>query len=89
VAYDPWANVNAVSELPSLKVFDDPYEAADGAHCIVVCTDWPEFKQLDLVRLKGILTHPIVVDGRNLFDPEVMAKAGFTYLPTGRPPVNL
>jgi UDPglucose 6-dehydrogenase len=52
----------------------------------VVCTEWPEFRQLDLERLKGIVTLPIIVDGRNLLDQEMVAQAGFSYLPTGRPP---
>jgi UDPglucose 6-dehydrogenase len=87
--YDPQATANAAAELPSLVVADDPYAAADGAHCIVLATEWPEFERLDLARLKGIMTHPIIVDGRNLFDPSVAEEAGFTYIPTGRPPVNL
>ena len=89
VGHDPWANANAVAELPGLEVADDPYQAADGAHCIVIATEWPEFAGLDLARLKGVLTHPIVVDCRNLFAPDVMADSGLIYVPTGRPPVNL
>jgi UDPglucose 6-dehydrogenase len=87
--YDPQANANAAAELPGLVVADDPYAAAEGAHCIVVATEWPEFERLDLARLKGIMTHPIIIDGRNIFDPSVAEEAGFTYIPTGRPPVNL
>jgi UDPglucose 6-dehydrogenase len=87
--YDPQARANAAAELQGLVVADDPYVAADGAHCIVVATEWPEFERLDLARLKGIMTHPIIIDGRNLFDPSVAEEAGFTYIPTGRPPVNL
>ena len=89
IGYDPRAGANAKAEVADLEIFDDPYAAAEGAHCLVVCTEWPEFAELDLVKLKGILTNPIVVDARNLFDPEVMAGAGFTYIPVGRPTVNL
>lgn len=89
VGHDPQANEFAVRELPGLRVVDDPYEGAEGAHCIVVCTEWPEYSELDLVRLKGIVTLPIIVDGRNLLDEAEVVEAGFSYIPTGRPPANL
>ncbi|HEX2178830.1 MAG TPA: UDP-glucose/GDP-mannose dehydrogenase family protein [Actinomycetota bacterium] len=89
VGHDPQANEAARRELPGLEVVDDPYEGAEGAHCIVVCTDWPQFRDLDLVRLKGIVTLPIIVDGRNLLDSDRVVEAGFSYIPTGRPPANL
>ena len=88
VGHDPWANANAQAELPGLEVAADPYEAADGAHCLVVATDWPAFAALDLGRMKGVLTHPILVDCRNLFPLDAMADTGLTYVPTGRPGVN-
>jgi UDPglucose 6-dehydrogenase len=53
----------------------------------VVATEWPAFRELNLATLKDIMTYPLVVDGRNLFDPAEMAEAGFWYYPTGRPPV--
>ncbi len=86
VGYDPKANEAARGQVDGLKVEDDVYRGAEGAHCLVVCTEWPEFRQLDLERLKGIVTLPIIVDGRNLLDQEMVAQAGFSYLPTGRPP---
>lgn len=89
VGHDPKANAPAKHELPDLETADDPYTAADGGNCIVICTEWKEFAELDLPRLKGILTHPIIVDARNLLDPKAMAAEGFTYIPTGRPPINL
>jgi UDPglucose 6-dehydrogenase len=85
VGVDPEAGPAAAAEVEGLEVLDDVYAAADGADCLVVCTDWPEFAHLDLVRLKGILTVPILVDGRNLFDAEAAREAGFSYFPTGRP----
>lgn len=87
--YDPQANHAAVAELPALEVTRDLYEGARGAHCIVICTDWTEFAEIDLPRLKGIMTLPVIVDGRNMLEPQQAASAGFTYLPTGRPAVNL
>ena len=89
IGHDPQANEAARREFPGLQVVDDLYEGAEGAHCIVICTDWPEFRDLDLVRLKGIVTLPIIVDGRNLLSADSVVEAGFSYLPTGRPAANL
>ncbi|MFN2390104.1 MAG: UDP-glucose/GDP-mannose dehydrogenase family protein [Actinomycetota bacterium] len=85
IGYDPEAAPNAKADLPDLDIAPDPYEAAAGAHCIVLCTEWDEFRLLDLERLKAAMAHPVLVDGRNLLDPEVMVGAGFTYIPMGRP----
>lgn len=89
IGHDPKANETAAAALKGLEVTDDPYAAAEGANCLVIGTDWPEFVSLDLARLKGVMTHPIIVDGRNLLSPETVAEAGFTYIPVGRPPINL
>jgi UDPglucose 6-dehydrogenase len=89
VGFDPQANERAVEALPELIVAADPYEAAADAHAVVIATDWPEFADLDLARLKGIMAHPIIVDGRNLLDPGVAGQSGFTYIPAGRPSINL
>lgn len=88
VGYDPEAGANAKSERPGMEVVGDVYAALDGAHCAVVCTGWEEFRRLDLLRVRRIMAFPIVVDGRNIFDREAMAREGFTYLPTGRPPIR-
>ncbi len=85
VGCDPRAGENAKEELPGLEVSDDPYTAAAGAHCLVVATEWEEFRQLDLTALREAMAYPVVVDGRNLFDPLEMSNAGFSYYPTGRP----
>jgi UDPglucose 6-dehydrogenase len=84
VGYDPEAGPNAKSELPQLDVAPSAYDALEGAHCMVVCTEWEEFRSLDLDRTKELLAHPIVVDGRNLFDPAEMRRRGFVYHGTGR-----
>ncbi|MGH2812530.1 MAG: UDP-glucose dehydrogenase family protein, partial [Actinomycetota bacterium] len=65
VGHDPLANEAATQEVPGLEVSDDPYAAAEGAHCVVIATEWPHFLKLDLARLKGILTNPLIIDGRN------------------------
>lgn len=87
VGYDPVASANAKAELASLEVAVDAYDAAAGAHCVVLCTGWDEFRDLDLRRLKSLMAYPVVVDGRNIFDSGAMREVGFTYVPTGRPAV--
>jgi UDPglucose 6-dehydrogenase len=84
VGYDPEASANAAAEVPELVVVDDPYVAAKDADLLVVATEWPEFRELDLPTLKNDMRQPIVVDGRNIFDPERMAAEGFIYYPVGR-----
>ncbi len=88
VAYDPAASERAKLELPaspSMRYVDDPYLAAREADALLVLSDWPAFAELDLDRLHSCLRYPIVVDGRNVFDPREMLERGFTYLSVGRP----
>lgn len=87
VGYDPQAGEGAKADVPDLELAPDAYAAAEAAHCLVVCTEWEEFRSLDLTRLRSAMVYPVVVDGRNLFDPRAMAEEGFTYYPTGRPPL--
>ena len=87
VGYDPQGDANAKAELPELEVCHDMYDALNDAHCMVLCTEWDEFKTLDLEKLHSLMAYPVVIDGRNLFDPQEMRNAGFSYYPTGRPHV--
>jgi UDPglucose 6-dehydrogenase len=87
-AFDPAAMKRTAEVLPPTPQFqyaDNAYDAATGADALVVLTDWQEFASLDLARLRSVLRYPVIIDGRNLFDPEVMAEHGFTYLSIGRP----
>jgi UDPglucose 6-dehydrogenase len=84
VGYDPRAGANAKSELPGLEVASSVDDSMRGSHCMVVCTDWDEFRSLDLRRAKELLARPIIVDGRNLFEPTEMRAEGFIYYGTGR-----
>src|SRR5882724_9966077 len=85
-AYDPAATARAREVLNSSTEFvNDPYEAARDADALLILTEWEEFATLDLDRLHKLLKYPIVIDGRNLYDPEVMAARGFTYYSVGRP----
>jgi len=87
VGYDPRAASGAKEELPELDLAGDIYEAARGAHALVIGTDWPEFRGLDLSTLREVMTYPLIVDGRNLLDPADLVGSGFWYYPTGRPAV--
>jgi UDPglucose 6-dehydrogenase len=87
VGYDPQVP-DATSEVPGLEQADDLYAAAEGAECVVLCTEWPEFRAIDLLRLRNVMAYPIFVDGRNLLDPKEMRAAGFTYYSTGRPVIQ-
>jgi len=84
-AYDPAAMDRTQEVISSnLKFANSAYEAAQGADALLILTEWEEFASLDLGRLRRELKYPIVIDGRNLYDPEVMAAEGFTYYSVGR-----
>jgi UDPglucose 6-dehydrogenase len=87
-AYDPAATRRTQEELPAgpnLHYVADAYAAAKDADALLILTDWAEFANLDLDRLNKTLRYPIIIDGRNLYDPDIMVKHGFTYLSIGRP----
>ena len=87
-AYDPAAMEKAQHALPpsdQLRYAKDVYDAAEHADAVVILTEWRAFAQMDLARLNRALKFPIVIDGRNLYRPEVMAENGFTYVSVGRP----
>ncbi len=84
-AYDPAAGERAREVLNSnVEFVNSAYEAARGADALLILTEWEEFSALDLNRLHKQLKYPIVIDGRNLYDPETMAAHGFTYYSVGR-----
>ena len=90
VAFDPAATERAKAELPpspSLQYAEELYAAVTGADALLILSDWPEFAEIDLERLQTLLRYPIVIDGRNLYDPREMLERGFTYLSVGRPAV--
>ncbi len=87
-AFDPAAMKRTQEILPAgpnLRYAADAYAAAQEADALVILTDWSEFAGLDLGRLNKTLRYPIVIDGRNLYDPAAMTEHGFTYLSVGRP----
>lgn len=89
-AYDPVAMDMAKTLLPEVEMMSDPYTLAMGCDALVVITDWNEFKQLDRPRLRDLMRQPIIYDGRNIYEPDEMAKYGFIYRGVGRgfQPIN-
>ena len=73
---------------PGLEYFDSPLETVKDADAVLVLTDWPEVKLIDLDELKAAVNCPIIIDGRNVFQPRKMATMGFTYHSIGRPSIT-
>lgn len=83
-AYDPVSAASAARLLSSVEFCANAYETARGADALVVATEWNEFKQLDMARVKSLMNQPVLVDGRNIYQPEEMRRLGFTYRGIGR-----
>ncbi|MGA3210626.1 MAG: UDP-glucose/GDP-mannose dehydrogenase family protein, partial [Terriglobales bacterium] len=88
-AYDPAASGHAREVLgdKNVRYVASAYEAAENADALLVLTEWNEFRHLDYGRIRQLLRYPILIDGRNLLDPQQMRGHGFTYLSMGRPDV--
>ncbi len=82
--YDPVARHTAAPLMPAVEIYEDVYKMAQGCDALVVVTEWNEFKQLDLEKLKGMLECPVIYDGRNIYDPAAMKEMGFAYRAIGR-----
>jgi UDPglucose 6-dehydrogenase len=83
-AYDPEGMEQARPLLPGVTMCDSPYAAIEGADVVVIVTEWDAFRALDLTRVKELANAPVMVDLRNVYKPEDMRAAGFTYLSVGR-----
>nr|MDA8216386.1 UDP-glucose/GDP-mannose dehydrogenase family protein [Dehalococcoidales bacterium] len=83
-AYDPVAMDNARRQLKNVTYCQNAYETAADCDALVVVTEWNEFKQLDMAAVKKAMRHPVLVDGRNIYDPEDMRALGFQYMGVGR-----
>jgi len=83
-AYDPVAMEHASEMMPSIEMAEDPYELAKGCDALIICTEWNEFKQLDLKRIHDTMQQPIIIDGRNIYDPQTMIRLGYKYRGIGR-----
>ena len=82
--HDPKAMEKAKAVLKDVAYVDDMNDVAEGCDALVIATEWPEFKQLDFERVRKSLTHPIMFDGRNLFNVQEMEALGFIYKSIGR-----
>jgi UDPglucose 6-dehydrogenase len=85
VAYDPVAAERAAELLPNVEMTDSALAALEGADAAVLVTEWPEFAELDWAEVAQRMSNPLLVDGRNFLDPEVVRAAGITYEAIGRP----
>ncbi len=82
--YDPKAMVKARGILKKVTFCRDPYLVCCGCDCLFIATEWNEFKELNLLKVKKLLKRPFIIDGRNIYEPEKMRKLGFHYISVGR-----
>jgi len=82
--FDPLAMDNTRKILPNLTYCQDEYETAQGSDALVIATEWNQFRNLDLLKIKKLLKSPIMLDLRNLYDPAVLKSLGFIYEGVGR-----
>ena len=83
-AYDPAGMPGTAEIYPQIALVSSPYECAEGCDALVVCTEWNEFKHLDMERIKTLMRRPIIVDGRNIYEAAKLQALGFTYRGMGR-----
>ena len=83
-AYDPAAMDNARQVLDGVEYCEDAYGVCQGAHALVFMTEWNEFRELDMMRIKELLQEPVIIDTRNIYEPEDMSQLGFRYTGVGR-----
>ncbi len=87
-AYDPAGMEQAKPQLPNIHYSNSAYAAAEGADAVVIATEWEQFRALDLARLKDVMTQAVIVDLRNIYHADEMARAKFRYVGIGRPTVD-
>ena len=83
-AFDPAAMDESKKAIKGIKYCSDAYAACERADLVIITTEWNEFRDLDFVRIKTLMTKPVVYDTRNIYDPQALKKLGYTYLATGR-----
>jgi UDPglucose 6-dehydrogenase len=85
--YDPVALENGkriLKDVPEVKFTTDVYETAKDADLLIVVTEWNEFKEINLTKIKELMAKPNLIDGRNIYEPEKVKALGFTYFGVGR-----
>ena len=83
-AYDPQGAAKAKEILKGVVFCSDSYAVSKGADCLLILTEWDEFKELDFIKIKKLMRHPLVIDGRNIYDPLKLNKMGLKYIGIGR-----
>jgi UDPglucose 6-dehydrogenase len=85
-AHDPHAAANARERFGArIEIAADPYEALSGADALVIVTEWLQYRTPNFDRMRQLLRRPLIIDGRNLFEPERLRRYGFAYTCVGRP----
>jgi UDPglucose 6-dehydrogenase len=84
-AFDPAGMSQAKAVLPNITYCANAYQCAESADALVIVTEWEQFRALDLPRLRDLMARPVIVDLRNIYQPEEMPKHGFAYTCVGRP----
>lgn len=87
-AYDPQAMEKSKGTLKDISYCSSPYDAAKGADALIIITEWDEFKEMDFKKIKSLMKHPLMIDGRNIYNPDDMKKEGFAYISMGRKEVS-
>jgi UDPglucose 6-dehydrogenase len=87
-AYDPVAMPNAKNILKKVTYCKDPYAVAKGCDCLLLMTEWDEFKKLNFQKIKAAMNHPVIFDGRNLYHDQKLTDLGFEYHGIGRGPAG-
>jgi UDPglucose 6-dehydrogenase len=82
--YDPQAMPKAKALLGAVKFCPDPYQTCTACDCLLIVTEWDEFKELDFSKIKKLMHQPIIIDGRNIYEPQTLKKMGFKYVGIGR-----
>jgi UDPglucose 6-dehydrogenase len=88
IAFDPVAYENAAKEIEGLNYTTDLYETVKDSDAVIILTEWDEVKKMDLNKVKKLLNHPVIIDGRNIFELDDMKQLGFYYASIGRPTVK-
>ena len=83
-AYDPKAMEKAKHILNNIVYCSNPYEAAEDADALLIVTEWKEFNELDFKKIKSLMKYPLIIDGRNIYNPDEIKKEGFAYISIGR-----
>jgi len=74
--------------LKDVEYCKNPYEASENTDALIILTEWNEFKELDFKRIKSLMNSPLIIDGRNIYNPDDMVKEGFRYISIGRKEVK-